>query len=416
MSEWNLSYFETLSAPDEARLLDEAGRLLSQNVGFRDLVDMDHLMPRAREAIAQAASGLKLSIPPDALAALAEKAAGRVGGLGFLLPLFQRSDLSEVALNPDGTLWVLPKGERNFRREPLQAGSDEIWRAVEALLRPLGRALSEASPTVDGKLPRVDTLPGLRGGARIKVLHPAIAPGKAGFPSINIRLFEPVPVSPQQIVAWRMAPESVVRGLLELVGRGYRMLICGGTASGKTTLLSALAHGIPENARVVKIEDPEEIWLDHPDVVTIEARPAVVGSTVPGYTITDGVNDALRMAPRWLIVGEVRTGDAAMALFRAQMSDHPGLSTFHAESPQFAVERMVNIMWSDAGVYKEPAKVSFAQAVDLLVQIGWREEHRVIASVVEVSRQLKGGDVAFTTLYQYGDEQIAPPALQRSAT
>ena len=70
--------------------------------------------------------------------------------------------------------------------------------------------------------------------------------------------------------------------------------------------------------------------------MALEARPAPPGSEVPSYTITDGVNDAMRMTPDWLVVGEVRTGDAAMSLFRAQMSDHPGLSTFHSKSPQRA--------------------------------------------------------------------------------
>ena len=147
-----------------------------------------------------------------------------------------------------------------------------------------------------------------------------------------------------------MAPPAVIEALLEHVARGLRLLVIGGTASGKTTLLSALCHAIPRQARVVKIEDPEEIWLDHPNVVTLEARPAPPGSSVPPYTVKNGVDDAMRMAPKWLIVGEVRHGDAALALFRAQMSDHPGLSTFHAEGPEEAVFRMAVVMWADAQV------------------------------------------------------------------
>ncbi len=160
---------------------------------------------------------------------------------------------------------------------------------------------------------------------------------------------------------------------MEAVASKLRVLVVGGTATGKTTLLSALANGIPQHARIVKIEDPEEIWLQHPNVVTLEARPSPPGSTVPPYRVQDGVDDAMRMAPDWLIVGEVRTGQAALSLFRAQMSDHPGLCTFHAEGAEAAVHRMSVIMFADAQVPLEAAKEIFAQAVDLVVQVGWLE-------------------------------------------
>ena len=133
-------------------------------------------------------------------------------------------------------------------------------------------------------------------------------------------------------------------------------MVIGGTATGKTTLLSALCHGIPSAARIVKIEDPEEIWVPHPNVTTLEARPAPPGSNVPSYTVADGVDDAMRLAPTYVIVGEVRRGDAALALFRAMMSDHAGLTTFHADGPEHAAYRIGVIMYSDAGVRMEAAR------------------------------------------------------------
>lgn len=160
-------------------------------------------------------------------------------------------------------------------------------------------------------------------GARIKIIHPVLPPG-GSYPAINVRLFEPKPVQPNRLVAWNVAPQGVVEGLVEAVSNKLRMLVVGGTATGKTTLLSALANGIPQHARVVEIEDPKEIWLQHPNLVTREARPAPPGSTIPPYRMQDGEDDAMRMAPDWLIVGEVRTGQAALPLFRAQLSDHPG--------------------------------------------------------------------------------------------
>jgi pilus assembly protein CpaF len=198
----------------------------------------------------------------------------------------------------------------------------------------------------------------------------------------------------------------VVDGLVEAVASKLRLFVVGGTATGKTTVVSALANGIPQAARVVKIEDPEEIWLPHPNVVTIEARPASPGSTIPPYRVQDGVDDAMRMAPDWLIVGEVRTGQAALSLFRAQMSDHPGLTTFHAEGAEAAVHRMSVIMFADTQVQMEAAKEIFVQAVDLVVQVGWLGGIRRILGVWETMPELKAGNVVFRQVYQAGEMEL----------
>jgi len=201
--------------------------------------------------------------------------------------------------------------------------------------------------------------------------------------------------------------------LVNAVAQAVRVLVIGGTASGKTTLLSALCHGIPKEARVVKIEDPEEIWLDHPHVVTLEARPAQVGSSIAPYSLASAVDDAMRMSPKWLIVGEMRRGEAVAALFRAQMSDHPGLSTFHAEGPEAAVMRLNLLLAADVGIRAEAAKEMFCQAVDLIVQVGWQNGKRAMVGVWEVGKSLKGGNVQFRHLYKPGDATLQPIEIER---
>jgi pilus assembly protein CpaF len=397
---------QTLSREQEEEVIAEAVQALGR-LALSEIRDRTRLAERARAAVDAVLARRGLVATPDRAAAMAAAVAARAGGLGFLEALLPpaRDDLSEIAVTPDGRVWVLRKGAQRFEDTGLRPSREEVWRAVETLLAPLGRSLSEATPSVDARLPRA---PGFS-GARIKAIHPAVAPGE-GYPSLNIRLYEARPVSPERIVAWEMAPEFVVRSLIDAVGRGSRVLVIGGTATGKTTLLSALCAGIPRDARIVKIEDPEEIFLDHPHVVTLEARPAPPGSGVPPYTVKDGVDDAMRMSPNWLIVGEVRRGDAAMALFRAQMSDHPGLSTFHAEGPEEAVFRMAVIMFADVGVRMEAAKAIFAQAVDLVVQVGWRDGKRRILGVWEPERSLRGGDVSFRKLWAFGEPEMAPPS------
>lgn len=350
-----------------------------------------------------------LGISADVAQTLILQAVAQIGGLGFLNALLPpaRNDLNEIVLNPDGGVWVLPKSGSGFLRLDMPLSTDAAWRAVEALLAPLGRTLTEASPSVGAKLPREQGF----GGARVQAMHPVIVPGSR-FPSVNIRLFEAKPVKPEQLLAWDALPEFVLHELLAAVANKCRVLICGGTATGKTTFLSALACGIPNDARIVKIEDPEEIYLEHAHVVTIEARPAILGSDVPEYTLRNGVDDAMRMSPKWLIVGEVRKGDAALALFRAQMSDHPGLSTFHAESAPHAAFRMAVIMKADAGVDLDASYAIFANAVDLVVQVGWRDKKRKIVGVWQVDG-LQHGKVAFSTLWEYGQSTMKPITRQR---
>ncbi len=409
---WDFFQQVTLSAEEQEALIQDAANDLANGMTFRQMVDMDSLNQRALAAVGEALARRRMDVPRDVMLSLAEKVAGRVNGLGPLLPLLRRDDLSEITITPEGKVFVLKKGAVNFSPvDDVRMDPQECGRMVEALLRPTGRGISEATPTVSAKLPRIESLPGLKGGARVHVLHPAIVPSRAGMYSINIRLFEPAPVKPERLVEWQVAPENVIADLLSAVSRGVRMLVIGGTASGKTTFLSAMCNAIPKDARVVKIEDPEEIWMDHPHVVTIEARKAPLGSTsVQDYTLRHGVDDAMRMSPKWLIVGEVRTGDAAASLFRAQMSDHPGLSTFHAEGPDAMVARMALIMGVDAKIERMNAKDLIAQGIEVLVQVGIPRsgDKRRLIGVWEIQPELKAGNVIFETLYQYGDKNMKP--------
>jgi len=406
---WGASLPE-LAVENRARIVEEVSSQF-QGLSLSELRgDREKLVIRAIPLINTCLSRTGLHASPDEIDGIARDIVARVGGLGFLEPLLRTdSGLSEVTLTPQGDVWILKKGAPSFEKLPTKPSLTDAWRAVETLLAPLGRAVTEAAPSVDAKIPRQE---GLAGGARVKIIHPVVAPG-LGFPSVNVRLFEPKPVPPQRLIEWNVAPPAVIDSLVDLVSKALRVLVVGGTASGKTTLLSALCYGIPKDARVVKIEDPEEIWLDHPHVVTLEARPVQVGSSIVPYTLASAVDDAMRMSPRWLIVGEMRRGDAAAALFRAQMSDHPGLSTFHAEGPEAAVTRLNLLLYADVGIRAESAKEMFAQAIDLVVQVGWIGGTRAMLGVWEVSKQLKAGNVQFQQLYAPGDQELKPTSIER---
>ncbi len=409
MTTWHQA---TLSKEEKHQIVQQAvGRV--RGLSLEVLRDRERLEGPALQALLAASAQMNLTLPKAERERLVTEVVSQVGGLGFINQLLPpaRDDLIEIAVNPDGSVWVWPKDEPTFQSTAIRPSLQEVWRAVDALLAPIGRSISEAEPSVEAKLPRMAGL----GGARIQIVHPEIAPGR-GYPAICVRLFEPEPVPPEQIVAWQMAPKVLIDGLIEAVRKAYRILVIGGTVTGKTTLLAALCHGVPKTARVLKAEDPEEIWLDHPHVVTLEARPAAAGSSVAPYRLKDLVDDSMRMSPRWLIVGEVRTGDAALALFRAQMSDHPGLSTFHAQSPADAVGRMAVLMMADAGVAMGAGVYLFERAIDLVVQVAWQEGVRKVVGVWETDGVVSDGEMAqvqFRPVYQQGDDRLAPLSDRR---
>jgi len=151
----------------------------------------------------------------------------------------------------------------------------------------------------------------------------------------------------------------------------------------------------------VKIEDPQEIWIDRNAVQTIEARPAAVGTEVRPYTLADGVDDALRLSPDYLIVGEVRDGKAALALFRAMMTGHSGMCTFHAYTPGQALERLATVMAADTGVARDDALEMISSSIDMVVQLRICDEVRRIASVHRVWRRHGSSGIRLRPMFRF---------------
>ena len=335
---------------------------------------------------------------------VAEELTRRLLGLGFLDRLLPpvRTDISEITIYSSGLLQIMPKGSVRWETIAMHPEPGEIWRVLDRLIGPQNKTLNETNPSINAKLPPTPANPG---GGRIKALHPVIAPPGRN-PSINIRLYEQKPVTPDWLLERQVMSPEMMDCLRQAMEQGDRILISGGTRTGKTTLLSALCNFLPAGWRIVKIEDPEEIWVDRLTVQTIEARPQAIGTDVRPYTLADGVDDAMRMSPDYLVIGEVRDGVAAMSLFRALMTGHSGACTFHADSPREAARRLATILGADAGVHPREANQMISDAVDLLVQIGIRHEARRVVAISRVVKDLKNGEVLFEPIYRYIEESL----------
>ena len=341
---------------------------------------------------------------------LAEELGRRLMGLGFLDLLLPpaRTDLSEICIYSTGLVQVMKKNNVRWETLPdMKPDPGEINRVLDRLLGPQNKSLNEANPSINAKLPATLHNPG---GGRVKAMHPAIVPPGLN-PSINIRLFEQKPVLPEWILERGMMSSEMMALLQAAIEQGYRILITGGTRTGKTTLLSALCNFLPSAWRIVKIEDPEEIWINRPTVQTVEARPAAIGTEIQSYTLANGVDDAMRMSPDYLILGEVRDGQAGLSLFRAMMTGHSGASTFHADNPREAVRRLTTVLGADTGMRPADALRLISEAVDVLVQIGIRHEVRRVTVIANVGKELKNSDIAFEPVYRY--DELSPDSQPR---
>ena len=336
---------------------------------------------------------------------LAEEITRRLMGFGFLDLLLPpaRADISEIAVYSSGLIQIMRKGAVRFDTIDLHPDAGEIWRVLDRVLGPQNKTLNEANPVVYAKLPASEHNPG---GGRITALHPAITPpGKN--PAINIRLFEQKPVLPEWLIERGAVSAEMMADLQQAMQLGKRILVCGGTRTGKTTLLSAMCNFLPEGWRIVKIEDPEEIWINRQTVQSFEARPKAIGTEVAAVTLADGVKVAMRLSPDFLIVGEARSGDALEALFSAMTTGHSGASTFHAESPRDTVERVITEMGMHSQARPAEIQRTFASAIDLQVQIGIRHDQRRVLSISNVARELKDNKVFFETIWRYDEASPA---------
>lgn len=238
-------------------------------------------------------------------------------------PLFGDAGVSEVMLNPDGSVWREVDGVVS-RVRGVEVGRRELEAAAMAIARPLNSDAAAGSPPLDARLPD---------GSRVAICCPPVAEAHA----VTVRRF-PVRRSLDDLVGAGALEEGAAAAVLEALAGGRNVLISGGTGSGKTTLLGALAGRLGGGERVVVIEDTRELAIEAPNILRLEAQRG--SDEREEVTVRDLVRHALRHRPDRLIVGEVRGGEA-LDLLQALNTGHGGsLCTIHARSAQKAPGRL----------------------------------------------------------------------------
>ncbi len=310
---------------------------------------------------------------------LFEAIAAEILGYGPIEPLLNDDSVSEVMVNGPKQVYV----ERNGRLELTDVqfqDDDHVMRVIDRIVSPLGRRIDESSPMVDARLPD---------GSRINAIIPPIS---LVGPVLTIRKFARDPLTTDDMIRFGTMSPEMVMFLEACVKARLNIVVSGGTGSGKTTTLNILSSFIPDDERIVTIENAAELQLRQEHVVTLESRPANIEGRGE-VAIRDLVINSLRMRPERIVVGECRGGES-LDMLQAMNTGHDGsMTTAHSNSPRDTLSRLETmVLMAGVDLPVRAIREQIAAAVDLIVhQSRMKDGSRRITAVTEV--QGMEGDV-----------------------
>jgi pilus assembly protein CpaF len=342
--------FAAVKASVHQALLDSLGPQL-----YDPHLDQSELETRVRHTLQEVIDHEETPLSLADRTRISQEVADEILGHGPLEPLLRDSEISEIMVNGPDSIYV----ERAGRLYPVEArfSSDaHLRRTIDKIVGRVGRRVDEASPLVDARLPD---------GSRVNAVIPPIALDGS---LLTIRKFATDPFTDKDLIAFgTFTPQ--VRDFLSACVRGRRnIVISGGTGSGKTTLLNVVSSFIPDDERIVTIEDAAELQLHQDHVLRLESRPSNIEGrgSIP---IRELVKNSLRMRPDRIVVGECRDG-AALDMLQAMNTGHDGsLTTVHANSPRDSLSRLETmVLMAGVDLPVRAIREQVAGAVDMVIQ------------------------------------------------
>lgn len=294
-------------------------------------------------------------------------------GFGPINQFLHDAAVSEVMVNGPDKVYVEKKGKLVLSDVTFK-DDQHIMRVIEKIVAPLGRRIDESSPMVDARLPN---------GSRVNVIIPPLA---LNGPTITIRKFSEKPFTVKDLINFGTITPEVAMLLKACVESRLNIVVSGGTGSGKTTTLNVISSFIPEDERIVTIEDAAELQLSQEHVVKLETRPPNIEGK-GAITIRDLVRNSLRMRPDRIVVGEVRSGEA-LDMLQAMNTGHDGsLTTGHANTPRDMLSRLETmVLMAGMELPVKAIREQIASAVDLIVQQSrLKDGSRRITHITEIT-------------------------------
>jgi len=389
---------ESPEAKARRELKNRIQQRLVQDIDAKLLTNTREMNDQQRAEIQQKileALAKEENVPPLERDAIVADLYAEIIGYGPIQPLLDDPEVSEVMVNAPHMVYVEKKGKLILT--DVQFASDQqVLQVIEKIVAPLGRRIDEGSPMVDARLPD---------GSRVNAIIPPLA---LKGPSITIRKFSKKPITIEQLVEWGTLSKSMAMFLEACVKARLNVVVSGGTGSGKTTTLNVLSSFIPDDERIVTIEDAAELQLRQDHVVSLETRPPNIEGKGE-ISIRHLVKNALRMRPDRVVVGECRGGEA-LDMLQAMNTGHDGsLTTGHANSPRDMISRLETmVMMSGMELPVKAIREQIASAVDLIVQVTrLKDGARKITQITEV-QGMEGDVVVLQDIFMFRQIGVNP--------
>lgn len=309
-------------------------------------------------------------------------------GFGPLEILLADDSISEIMVNGPKNVFIEQKG--NLTRAPITFDDEEhVLRIIDRIVAPLGRRIDESSPIVDARLPD---------GSRVNAI---IRPLALCGPTVTIRKFSKKPLTVEDLIRFGSMTKEIAEFLRACIIGRLNGVVSGGTGSGKTTLLNVLSGFIPDDERIVTVENAAELQLRQEHVVTLESRPANIEGK-GAISIQDLVINCLRMRPDRIVVGECRGGEA-LDMLQAMNTGHDGsLTTAHSNSPRDTLARLeVMCLMAGMDLPVRAIREQVASAVDLIChQERLRDGTRKITKITEV-QGMEGEIITMSDIFEF---------------
>ncbi len=351
-------------------------------------VSADQRAAFVKQNIALVYTQTQLKLPEDLRKQIFDQVLNDLLGFGPIQSLLDDDAVTEIMVNGPKKVFVEKKGQLTKTNVTFD-DDDHVLRIIDRIILPLGRHVDGDSPTVDARLPD---------GSRVNaVVRPVAIDG----PSITIRKFSKDKLQVQDLINFGSITKPMADFLQACVKARLNIIISGGTGSGKTTLLNVMSGFIPENERIITIEDAAELQLQQDHVMRMETKVANADG-LHAVSIRELVKNSLRMRPDRIVVGEVRGGEA-LDMLQAMNTGHDGsLTTVHANTPRDAISRIETLVLM-AGM-DLPIKVvrqQVSSAVDLIVQqTRLKDGQRKVTAVTEVAG-MEGDVIVLTDVFKF---------------
>lgn len=315
--------------------------------------------------------------------------------LDILQELLEDDSITEIMINGYDNIFYEREGRIEKWNKKFES-ADKLADIAQRIAAMSNKIVNEATPIVDTRL---------EDGSRVNIVLPPVA---INGPIITIRKFYDSPLTMEKLVRIGTVTEEAAQFLKRLVQGKYNIFISGGTGSGKTTFLNALSEFIPEDERVITIEDSAELQLHNiKNLVRLEARNANSEGN-NAVSIRDLIRSSLRMRPDRIIVGEVR-GVEAVDMLQAMNTGHDGsLSTGHSNSPRDMLSRIETMVLMGMEIPIEAVRQQISSAVDIIVHLGRiRDRSRKVVQIAEVG-DCRDGGIMLTPLFKFVEEGESP--------